>query len=72
MTVKAASEGALGELHNKVVRVMKGALDVYAAEQDKYLRDVEAGGRPGGLAGIAYTAAKWSMTNTGTIQGRVT
>ncbi|QOE32164.1 receptor recognition protein [Rhizobium phage Paso] len=29
-------------------------------------------GAVGGLAGIAYNTANWSMTNTGTIQGRVT
>lgn len=43
MTVKAASEGALGELHNRVANVMKGALDVYDAAQRDYLDKVDTG-----------------------------
>lgn len=43
MTVQAASEAALGSLHSKVATVMKGALDVYDAEQEVYLAKVESG-----------------------------
>lgn len=37
MTVKAASEGALGELHSKVAKVMSNALDVVEKAQEHWL-----------------------------------
>lgn len=42
MTIKAASEGALGELHSRVAKVMRGALDVTDAEQELFLKKTEA------------------------------
>lgn len=43
MTVGAASESVLGTLHGRVATVMKGALDVYDAEQKDYLERVDQG-----------------------------
>lgn len=37
MTIKAATEQELGELHSKVARVMSDALDVYDKAQTVYL-----------------------------------
>lgn len=37
MTTKAATEQALGELHNKVAKVMSNALDVVEKQQETYL-----------------------------------
>ena len=42
MTIKAATEDALGQLHNKVAKVMVQALDVYDASQIVYLELTEA------------------------------
>lgn len=36
MTIKAASESSLGELHNKVAKVMTKALDNFEAAQDAF------------------------------------
>jgi len=41
MTAKAASEGTLGELHKRVAKVMRGALDVYDTEQEMYLKKTD-------------------------------
>lgn len=38
MTTGAAKEGLLGNLHNKVARVMVNALDVHEKAQENYLK----------------------------------
>lgn len=38
MTVKAAKEQVLGDLHSKVAKVMHNALDVIDAQQEEFLR----------------------------------
>jgi hypothetical protein len=43
MTIKAASERTLGELHSRVAKVMVGALDVYDTAQEVYLEKAAQG-----------------------------